>query len=382
MKYVVSSSLFYSRLQMLGRVIPSKAVLPVFGSFSFDIQGKTMQVTASDGETTIKTRIELLEANQDFKFMLEAGRMIDILKQISEQPLTIEIDPSNYQVEVRYQNGHLSFQGESNDDYPVAHREEGEAQVVTIAGGRSFSKGIASALFAAADKDSGRRVMEGVYMDIMPGSIALVASDGHKLVRYGIKTDSQDVTVGFTFPQKPASLLKTIAEGAGGDVKLNIYGRKAAVIELGDYEIECRLIDDPYPNYKSVIPQKNENVAVINRGALTNGLRRMMALLSRVESSGLVRCHLENNSIKLTVGEAEFSVYGEETLVCHYDGTPITIGFNAGDLLGLLGQVDTEDVVIKLADAVKAGLILPANTDGDEPEGDLLILLMPILINN
>ena len=383
MKYVVSSSLLYSRLQTLGKIIPSKLALPVLSNFSFEVSGNELQVTASDGETTIRTRLEIQETGGSGRFMLEAGRLVDILKQIPDQPLTIEVDPSTYQVEVKYQNGHMSFQGENGEGYPnVQAAQEGEPQVVKIAEGSKFGRGIGSALTAVADKDSGRRVMNGVYTDVMPGEVALVASDGHKLVRYTLKCDREDLSIGFTFPQKPATLLRQVAEAVEGEVSLTLYGRKQAVVVAGDYEIICRLIEDAYPNYKSVIPQKNENVAQVDRGALVNALRRMVALAPKNGMAPMVKFSFNETGLCLTVGNVEYSMYGEETLVCSYEGAPLTIGFNAQDLITLLSNVTTSDVTIKLADAVKAGLILPLAGEGEEDGGELLILLMPILINS
>ena len=55
------------------------------------------------------------------------------------------------------------------------------------------------------------------------------------------------------------------------------------------------------------------------------------------------------------------------------------IGFKAAFLIVLLGPVASSDVVLQLADPARAGLILPAeNEDGQ----DLLILLMPMLLND
>lgn len=383
MKYVVGSNLFLSRLQVLNQVILSKPMLPAFGCFLFDIEGTKMRVLASDGEVTIRTQLELIDASGDMKFMLDAARVVEILKEFPDQPLVLELDPNTLQLEVKYQNGYLSWQAENAENYPEVLKDvDEEPLTVTIAEGSLLGKGMAAALTATASADMGRRVMSGVYMDVMPGQIALVSSDGHKLVRYIVETDNQEATLGFTFPPKPAKLLKAISEDIEGAVVLTAYGKKQALIQAGDYEVTCLLIADSYPNYKSVIPQKNENVAVIDRAALLTGLKRMGALMVQGVSSPLVKIRLEENSLTLQAGDPAYSTFGEEKLVCNYSGTPLTIGFNSADLRVLLGNVETEDVVVKLADAVKAGLILPAPIDESEKKGgDLLILLMPILIN-
>ena len=56
---------------------------------------------------------------------------------------------------------------------------------------------------------------------------------------------------------------------------------------------------------------------------------------------------------------------------------PLRIGFRGDYLLDLLSNVTSTNVLIKLSDPSRAGLILPAEQDKDT---DLTMLLMPLLI--
>ena len=55
MKFVVSSIDLLNHLQALGRVISSKNTLPILDNFLFKLDGKTLEITASDLETTMVT---------------------------------------------------------------------------------------------------------------------------------------------------------------------------------------------------------------------------------------------------------------------------------------------------------------------------------------
>ena len=72
MRYVVSSTLLYSRLQNVERVILSKNSIAILSCFLFDIKENLLEVTASDSETVMKTSLELVESSQDCKFAIDA----------------------------------------------------------------------------------------------------------------------------------------------------------------------------------------------------------------------------------------------------------------------------------------------------------------------
>ena len=374
MRYVVSSAMLYGRLQNIERVILAKNNISILSCFLFDVKTDCIKVTASDGEMVMHTTVALVEPSQESKFAIEAKKLMDILKEIPEQPLTLEFNPNTYQLDLVFQNGHFSLQGEAADDYPLPKPTEGEPVEVKFEASL-FGKGLASALVATPNNSS-RRSMLGVYFDFLPDRISLVASDGRKLVCYSIKTPLEGEQAGFVLPQKPALILKNIAEKFQGDIVLKAYGTSNAVIATEDYEIRCRLIEDPYPDYKRIIPQHNDNVAVIDRAALMSAMRRVMVLSDKVTS--LVKFQFESGKVVLTSEDVNYSQRAEEQLICQYEGAPVKVGYNGANLLELLGNIQSSEFVVKLADGTKAGLILPA----EQPENvDLLMLLMPLVIN-
>ena len=66
-------------------------------------------------------------------------------------------------------------------------------------------------------------------------------------------------------------------------------------------------------------------------------------------------------------------------MLCDYNGNPISIGFKGTFLLDLLNNLESEEVTIKLADASRAGVIVPAPQNEQE---QVLMLLMPMMLND
>ena len=96
---------------------------------------------------------------------------------------------------------------------------------------------------------------------------------------------------------------------------------------MKDFRLVCRLIEGRYPNYNSVIPQNNPFKIKIDRQLFIGALRRVSIFSS--QASSLIKLHLENNEVKISAQDIDFSTSAEEVQSCQYEGTPMSIGFKS-----------------------------------------------------
>jgi len=373
MKFIVSSTGLFSHLQAISRVINSKNSLPILDCFLLELTDGTLSITASDSETTLTTSIETNEYDADGRFAVNSKTILDALKEIPEQPLTFEIN-ENMEIMVKYQNGKYSLMGQNADEYPQATTLGSNAVHVSM-GAMVLMNGINRALFATAD-DELRPVMNGVYFDITTEDITFVASDGHKLVRNKTFKAKGNEKAAFILPKKPATLLKNLLPKEMGDVQIDFDDRNA-VFTLENYRMTCRLIEGRYPNYNSVIPQNNPHKATIDRTAFMSALKRVSVFSSA--ASSLIKLRLDMNTIQVSGQDIDFSTSAEETLMCQYEGNPMSIGFKSTFLIDILNNMSSQEIVMELADPSRAGVIVPIEQDVEE---DLLMLLMPMMLND
>ena len=374
MKFIVSSTSLLSHLQAISRVINSKNTLPIMDCFLFNLQDGTLSITASDTETTMVTSIEVTESDSDGRFAIVARTLLDAMKEIPEQPLTFNLNPNTLEITVQYMNGQYTVMGQNADEYPQP-ATLGDNAVHANIPADVLLNGINRALFATAD-DELRPVMNGIYFDITPDDITMVASDGHKLVRNTNLSVKSSEKAAFILPKKPANLLKNVLTKEENSVSIDFDDRNA-VITLEKYRMVCRLIEGRYPNYNSVIPQNNPYKITIDRAVLLSALRRVSVFSS--QSSSLVKLRMGDNKLVISTQDLDFSTSAEETLVCQYEGNPMSIGFKAPFLIDILNNLPGQDVIIELADPSRAGVIVPAE---QEENCDLLMLLMPMMLND
>lgn len=374
MKFTISSSKLFSQLQAVSRVINNKNALPILDDVLFDLQGNELRLTASDGETTIRTSVEVEGAEGAGKVASAAKLLLETLKEFSEQPLVFTIDAQNFAVNMVSQNGTYSFVGVNGNEYPEMPEAEGDAQQILLPA-NVLQTAIEKTIFCTADDDL-RPVMNGIYFDITADKVTMVATDAHRLVRYMNSGVQSGVTANFILPKKPAGLLKNLLAKEEAEVKVT-FGAKNARFEFGSTILVCRQIEGRFPNYNAVIPQGNQNVVTVDRQTIINACKRVAVFANN--GTAQLRLALSENQIKISAQDIDFSTSAEETIGCSYNGMPMAIGFKAPFLIDLLSSIESADVQLKLADPARAGLILPAENTENE---DVLMLLMPMLLND
>ena len=374
MRFTLSSTALSSKLSALSRVINSKNALPILGDFVFEISDNILHLTASDSENVMKTQLELTESDGACRFAIGNSLLLDAVKGISEQPITFDVNQEQNIVKISYQNGLFSLPIENADEFPMAQPISDFANSITMPN-LTLAENINRSIFATA-QDELRPVMNGIYFDLTPDCLAVVASDGHKLVRNKVFTIKSEQPASFILPKKPANLLKNLLGKDGGDVIIR-FDERNAEINYGDGILQCRLIEGRFPNYNSVIPQNNPNELRVDRLGLLAALRRVQPFANG--SSNLIRFHVEGATLQLDAEDYDFSRTATERMTCEYNGKPMSIGFKGSSFIEILSNFDCQEVIIQLADPSRAGLVIPS----EQPENqDVLMLMMPMLIND
>ena len=374
MRFNLSSTALGSRLLTLSRVINSKNSLPILDCFLFSVHDGQLTVTASDSENVMRGTLNLENCEGEGDFAVNNHTILDAVKELPEQPLSLDVDMGEMKIYITYQNGSYNFPILNADEYPKAQTVSENATTITIDAG-ILSDNVNRSLFATA-QDELRPVMNGIYFDLQADSLAIVASDGHKLVRNKNFMIKSEIPASFILPKKPATLLKNVLSKDGGDVVIR-FDDRSADISFAEGNLSCRLIEGKYPNYNSVIPQDNPNQVTIDRKSLIGALRRVLPFAS--DSSQLIRFHVAAGLLELRAEDIDFATSAKESVTCEYGGNPMDIGFKGSSMLEILNNLESEDVTIQLADPSRAGIIIP----GAQPENeDILMLIMPMLLND
>lgn len=367
-----SKSELLSRLQSVSKIISPKNTLPIMDNILLDIREGKVKISATDHSGRINTSIEGILIDNDVSICVEPKLLIEALKTLPEQPITISID-EKLAVTVKYKGGKFELAGLSPQEFPK-EKDITNATKITIPS-KVLLNGIEKTIFCASTDDL-RPIMTSVYLDIVEGQISFVASDGHKLALLELRDESMTEKMSFALPLKITTILKGLIKPS--DDLINIFVNNNSVrLEYGSESIIATLQEGNYPNYRSVLPQNNDKILSIGKADLNGAIKRVSVFAN--QASSLVKLELSKDLIKLSAQDIDFSTAADETVACGYAGTAMAIGFKGHLLTELISAIPSSDLQMSFFDPSRATLITPVE---DKLEDKLTYLLMPMMLND
>jgi DNA polymerase-3 subunit beta len=319
------------------------------------------------------TQLEVISEDRG-SIAVPARILTETLKSLPEQPITLAVDEESFTVEIHSENGRYKLAGENAMDFP---------KIPANANGNSFeiasqalSQAINSTLFAASN-DELRPAMTGVFFELKNNDVTFVATDGNRLIRYRRNDIGSNYVASMIIPKKALGLLKSALPNDDTPAKAE-FSKSNAFFSFGTTRMICRLIDERFPDYANAIPVNNPNKMVIDRGLMLNSLKRIAIYANK--STHLIRLKVANDELNISAEDLDFSNEANETLSCQYDGAEMEIGFNAKFLIEMLSNLSSKEVRLEMSAANRAGILTPI--DNKEAQEDILMLLMPVMLNN
>ncbi|NBX64395.1 MAG: DNA polymerase III subunit beta [Bacteroidetes bacterium] len=333
MNFIAPSSDLLQHLLTVNGAIMSKPIIPILENFLFDISNNQLRIYSTDLETSMTTSMQV-ECKESMKVAVPSKMVIDILRSLPDQPVTFNVDPQSFGIEVVNSNGRYKMAGQDGVDFPAMPESNADGSFTIPA--NVLLRSISKTLFAAGS-DELRLNLTGLYVEMKGNSVNFVATDANKLVRLTRK-----------------------------DVNTGVETR-----------LICRLLDEKYPDYAAVIPQENPNVITISRMALLSSINRISIFASKTTYQ--VRFKVTGNELTISAEDIEMANEAQERIPCEFEGNDMEIGFNAKFLKEMLSTLDGDQVQLRLSAPNRAGLVIPNENERDE---DITMLIMPMMLNN
>jgi len=372
MRFIVSTSILLKQLQAISGASSSSTVLPILENFLFEIKDNILTISATDLQTSMVTNLQI-EAKEEGRVAMPSKILIETLKTLPDQPVAFSVDTKTLSIEISAGDGKYKLSGENADDFPKIPAVE-NISTVNIAA-PILLEAINKTIFAVSN-DELRPAMSGVFVQLSEQSTTFVATDAHKLVRYGRTDVGAEKPTSIILPKKALTLLKSSLPS--DDVNVSIeYNNTNAFFQFGNISLICRLIDERYPDYEAVIPRLNPNKLTVDRSLFLNTLRRVVIFANKTTHQ--VRLKISGSELHISAEDLDFSNEAHERLSCQFEGEDMEIGFNAKFLVEMLNNLNCEEVVLEMSTPNRAGLLVPAVKEDHE---EILMLVMPVMLNN
>ncbi|MEE4312017.1 MAG: DNA polymerase III subunit beta [candidate division KSB1 bacterium] len=375
MNFTISKNDFYKSLQKVIGVIPSKTTIPILENVLLELKEEKLHLTGTDLEICVSTEIKV-NGVQTGTCTVPAKALNDILRELPDVPIEITLDGNNM-LHLKTEKGLYKLVAQPKDEFPSIVVEESEGKLEMESS--SLSRLIDKTIFAVSS-DELRPTLMGVYFQLLEDELRCVATDGHRLVKLSNRNyKSEEFQKSVIVPTKALSLVhKNIDSLPNKDEKMVSFsvGENHVIFRMYDTFIYSKIIEGNYPKYENVIPMNNDKKLVVNRDDLAASVKRV-AIFSNLLTHQ-IKFHVEDNRMVVSSEDIEFGGEGSEEIAVKFDHESMEIGYNAMYILDVLRHLDTDEVHIKLSDAVSAAIVYPSTQQENE---DLMMLIMPIRLN-
>ena len=380
MNFIVNSQQLLKQLQSLSGVLSNNNTMPIIGCFHFHLEENSLVVKTTDLSTTLVARLEVETGRmeQAEEVAIPSKMLLEILKSFDDVPLTFNVDSQSHAITIASGEGEYNLAGMDADTYPTMPTAEGTSTAHMTCS--ALVEAINKTYFATSN-DEMHQQMSGIFCEMTPDGVTFVATDAHKLVRYRRKDVSSEESTNFILPKKPITIVKNILASRKDDGDVTIeYNNTNIFITFDNFYIVCRLVDGRYPNYEAAIPKDNPNKLILDRLTFLNTLRRVSIFAS--EATRQVRLSIGHDRLEISAEDLEFSNKAHESIPCQYEGEPMDIGFNAKFLTEMIGNLDSEQVLMEMSHPSRAGIIFPYGDESEDKADDILMLVMPVMLAN
>lgn len=373
-------------LSMANSVIPPKPTIAILNDVCIETKddgngGVYALLTTSDSETWLQIKARLDSPTETgIKICVEGKALIQALRNLSGQQVSMEVCEGNHIVLCKYANGHFKLPYEDTDMFPMPKEIVDDATTKLRLDTKKVLVGIEKTIYATAN-DELRPVMNGVHIDFLSDGMVFVATDGQKLAKYKDLTityekESDESVSGFTLPKKPCNtLMNVLANIEDGDIQVQ-FNTHSVIVNNTMFKMTSRLIEGRFPNYDSVIPKDNEKVITLDKNAFVSALKRVSPMYN--VNNELVVLTFANNGATISAENIDFNKAASETIPCDYTQESFVIGFKGSTLLQVLQSISGDSIKFLLNDPKRAGVIRESE---DNQVYDYTSLVMPMLIN-
>jgi len=343
-------------------VVERKTTIPILSNFLFEASedGK-LTITATDLDQSLKTSCAA-KVKKTGACTIPARKLFDYVKVLPEGEISIKL-MDNHWVQIRAGRSNTKMVGMARANFPqVPEFPEVGAFKINAA---SLKNMIAKTIFAISNEES-RYTLNGALLVLKAESMAMVATDGHRLAhieKLGENLEGISGEKKTLIPRKALAELMSLLGGSDSDFVEFADDDQSLFFRIGGRVLTSRKLTGQFPNYEAVLPRDNTKFVIVRSEDLMASIQRVAQFAD--ERSGAIKIRLEQNELKLSAQSTD-SGESEDIIETPYNYDPLVVGFNSSYLVDFLRATGvTGEVRLEFKDAQSAGQMRPEDANDD-----------------
>jgi DNA polymerase-3 subunit beta len=373
MEITVSRQDLVRELTATQSVVERKTTIPILSNFLLEAEDDRLSLTATDLDQAIRTSAAV-KVKKPGACTIPARKLYDYIKLLPDGDISIKL-LENHWVQIRSGRSNTKIVGMARANYPqVPEFPAVPATSIPIAALKAL---IARTIFAISNEES-RYTLNGALLILKAESLAMVATDGHRLSFVEKPNENLEGISGekrVLIPRKALQELQQLLGSTEAEKVDFADDEHTLFFRIGHRTLSTRKLSGQFPNFEAVMPRDNTKFAVVRSSELSAAIQRVAQFAD--ERSGAIRLRLEGNELRISANSTE-SGESEDTIDTPYSSDPIMVGFNSIYILDFLKALGNEgEVRLEFKDSQSAGQMRP---EDPEAEYRYRYVLMPMRI--
>lgn len=363
MELIFEREKLWEAMQVVGSVAASRNTLPILANVLIRAADNQIQLAATDLEVGIKFVVQG-EVVEPGSITVPAKKLADIVRELPSSTSSGELAKvklatlANDRVEIDCENAKFRIVGLTDEEFPPLP-EVGD-EFFTL-GSDVLRSMIQKTSFAVSTEET-RHFLNGVYFNVTPDLVRMVATDGKRLA---VATQQQEKSaeekeIGVIVPTKAVSnIARTFTDDE--DVRIALLENQIA-FAMQNMTLISRLIEGEYPDYQAVMApaMSNEIKLSVNTEYLFSVIRRVSLLANPKTPS--IRMEARDSELNVSASTPELGE-AQEMMQVNIEGGNVEIAFNARFVMDVLRNIEADEVLFKFRDSLSPVLVTPSEED-------------------
>lgn len=368
MKFTCVKENLIKGINAAARISGKNISLPILNNILFSAEDDGVEIVGTNLEIGIKNKIRA-SIEEKGKITLPAKLLASYINFLPDEKVSFELIKNSNEIKIESGTWETKIKTQSADDYPLIPEVERKNSLKIKA--KKFKEALNQTIFAALTNDA-RPELSGGYFLFNGNNLTIVATDSYRLAEKHVELMEEVKKEGsFIVPIKTLQEIEKIITENDNNEDLEIYYEENQIIFLvAGVEVNSRLINGQYPDYKQIIPTKNNTEITIDKNNILNAVKAS-SIFTKVGINDVIFNFKKPNSVIIKaannqLGENQAIIEGE------ISGEDNNIIFNYHYILEGLANLKEDKFVLEISNANNPAVLRPLE------KKDYLYLIMPI----
>jgi DNA polymerase III subunit beta len=371
MEIILDKSELVRELAITQGVVEKKSTVPILSNFLLEAtENNNLLITATDLDLSLRTFCPAKIKKQG-SCTIPARKLYDYVRLLRDGEITIKSLENDW-VQIRCGRSNTKMVGLSRKNFPSLPLYPAQSAIQLPA---AVLRTMISRTIFAVSQEGSRYTLNGALLVLQPGTITMVATDGHRLALVQAAKTIAAVTSEMKVLVSRKALVELNSLLSVGGIETFEFAKDENTLffRIGARLLTCRQLAGTFPNYEAVLPRDYTPSLSVPCGEFSQAIQRVSQFSD--ERSNTIRVKAESNQVQLSSSSVDTGE-SEEILETTYAGDPMKTGFNARYLIDFLRVTGTDKVSFHFKEPSAAAEFRP--DEGSASEYKYRYVVMPM----